>query len=439
MTQGFALPNQRKKFTFIAMHESIPERQSISLRWIVRMRWLAVLGQALAAVLAWWLYDVAVPWLPISLIFVTTIVSNGIFPHYPQLLLRGWSLWLDVVLLTVLIYFTGGQHNPFTSFYLLHVALAAMTLSPARLWSLVAACIAGYGIIFYDHQPIQIGGMELSSGCESYDWHLQGMFVAFVVTAVFIAAFVSRMHRILAAQDAALEEARLEAQKNAHFASLATLSAGVAHELGSPLATISLASSELLHHLSASDHPDAREDAELIHQQVKRCRNILDHLNEKNTFGLGDPCVPVTAAQLHAAVIADLPADLQRRLSCEWSDDSSSCALPFDSVLQSIIILLNNAHQADRSDAPLTWRLELNRSECRIEVIDAGPAPSAEILARAGDPFFTSKAPGDGMGLGLFLVKCLALRLHGSFSLTRSEQDRTHALLILPTPLDASL
>jgi two-component system sensor histidine kinase RegB len=113
--------------------------------------------------------------------------------------------------------------------------------------------------------------------------------------------------------------------------------------------------------------------------------------------------------------------------------------LPFDSVLQSIIILLNNAHQADRSDGPLTWRLELNRSECRIEVIDAGPAPSAEILARAGDPFFTSKAPGDGMGLGLFLVKCLALRLHGSFSLTRSEQDRTHALLILPTPLDASL
>ena len=416
------------------MQATIPERQSISLRWIVRMRWLAVLGQMLAALLAWWLYDVSVPWWPISAIFITTIVSNTIFPRYPQLLLQGWSLWLDVLLLTILIYFTGGQHNPFTSFYLLHVALAAMTLSMTRLWSLVAGCIAGYGFIFYQHQPIQVGGMEISSGCESYHWHLQGMFVAFVVTSIFIAAFVSRMHRILVDQDAALEAARHQAQKNAHFAALATLSAGVAHELGSPLATISLASSELRHHLRHHPHPEAQEDADLIHQQAQRCRGILDQLNEKNTWGIGDPCIPLTATQLRDAVTSALPEEIVQRLHIVIHDEAS-CALPLQSMQQAVVILLNNAHQADRSGGPLEWQVHLSEKECRLEVSDAGPEPSAECLERACDPFYTSKSPGDGMGLGLFLVKCLALRLHGSFSLTRSPQGRTHAVLHLLSPI----
>lgn len=409
-------------------------RQSISICWIIRMRWLAVLGQFLAAVVAYCLYDVKVPWWPISMVLGITVGSNLLFPQYPKAILRGWSLWLDVILLSVLIFFTGGPHNPFTSFYLLHIALAAMTLSARNLWSLVIACISCYSLLFFQHRPVMLGDMEIASGCESYSWHLQGMLIAFIVTACFIAAFVSRMHRVLLDQDQALETVRIEAEKNARFASLATLSAGVAHELGSPLATISLASSELLRTAT----PDVIDDATLIHEQAQRCRMILDQLNERNTFGIGDPCVLVSASLLLDTVLSKLPDNIKRRLTTT-ADVQASWRLPLETTVQAMMILIQNAAQADPRGGLIEIHVKSRDGGCHIEVIDCGPEPSAEILARASEPFFTTKAPGEGMGLGLFLVHCLAQRLRGEFRMQRSQEGRTHALLLLHSPIATEL
>jgi two-component system, sensor histidine kinase RegB len=393
------------------------------------MRWLAVLGQFLAAVVAFSVYDVKVPWWPISVVLGVTVVSNLLFPRCPKAILRGWSLWLDALLLSVLIFFTGGPHNPFTSFYLLHIALAAMTLPARNLWSLVIACITSYSLLFFQHRPVMIGDMQIASGCESYSWHLQGMLIAFIVTACFIAAFVSRMHRILLEQDEALESARIEAEKNARFASLATLSAGVAHELGSPLATISLASSELLRSATS----DIVEDATLIHEQAQRCRMILDQLNERNTFGIGDPCVIVDSAKLFDSAWAKLPESIKMRLKTT-TDAQASWRLPLDTTVQAMMILLQNAAQADASGGMMELHIKSHDGGCQIEVMDAGPEPSATVLARASEPFFTTKSPGEGMGLGLFLVNCLAQRLHGEFSMHRMQDHRTCARLLLRSP-----
>jgi len=414
-------------------HRTLPQRQSVSIRWIIRMRWLAVLGQAFAAILAWTIFDISIPWIPVSAVFLITVISNLVFLRQPQSVLRGWSLWLDVILLTVLIYYTGGPHNPFTSFYLLHIALAAMTLSSRSLWCLVIGCIASYGLIFLHHRPVMLGSIEISSGCESYSWHLQGMLIAFIVTASFIAAFVSRMHRILLEQDAALEAARIRAEKNARFAALATLSAGVAHELGSPLATISLASSELLKQMPQTMDADLCADVELIHQQARRCRVILDQLNERNTFGIGDPCVVLSATMLASSVEKKLSSDIASRLRYGTHDDVT-WQLPHDATVQALLILVQNAAQADGRGGIIEVRIRQQNEGCLIEVIDSGPDPGEEILSRAGDPFFTTKAPGEGMGLGLFLVNCLAQRLRGEFGMHRSRDGRTHARLLLLGP-----
>lgn len=412
----------------------LQKRQVISVRWIIRMRWLAVLGQLLAALIAQWTYDVVVPWTPVAIVLFVTVVSNVLFARAPRLVLLGLPLWLDVFLLTLLIYFTGGAHNPFTSFYLLHIALAAMTLGSKNLWSLVSTCIAGYFTIFFHHRPIMLGDMEISQGCASYSWHLQGMLIAFVITAVFIAAFVSRMHRVLIQQDADLEKARIQAQKNAQFASLATLSAGVAHELGSPLATISLASSELLGDLQkGSQDPTAIEDARLIHQEAQRCRSILDRLNQRNTDGLGEVPESLTAVSLRDDLQSIINGAAWSRV--QWQDQSKQVSwnLPRASVTQAVAILVNNAHQADPSEREIVLRCRDDEQALLIEVMDHGIEPPVHVLERAAEPFFTTKEPGEGMGLGLFLVKNLALRLGGDFQLKRVDAAQTVALLRLPS------
>lgn len=418
-----------------AVH-SIPlqKRQVISVRWIIRMRWLAVMGQLLAALIAQWTFDVVVPWTPVALVLLVTAVSNLLLLRAPRLVLAGLPLWLDVFLLTLLIYFTGGPHNPFTSFYLLHIALAAMTLGLKNLWALVLTCIAGYVAIFFYHRPIMLGDMEISQGCASYSWHLQGMLIAFIITAVFIAAFVSRMHRVLIQQDADLETARIQAEKNAQFASLATLSAGVAHELGSPLATISLASSELLGDLQQGMQAEtAIEDARLIHQEAQRCRTILDRLNQRNTDGLGEVPEMIHAEALWTDLQSIMSPAILQRVRWENLSRQASWNLPRASVSQALAILLNNAHQADLTESSIVLRCEHDDQALSVVVLDHGAEPPAHVLERAADPFFTTKEPGAGMGLGLFLVKSLSLRLGGEFQLSRTTQAQTKAQLRLPS------
>lgn len=417
----------------------LQKRQVISVRWVIRMRWLAVLCQLLAALFAQWIYEVVVPWTPVVCVLLLTALSNLALRRLSQWVIAGLPLWIDVFLLTTLIYYTGGAHNPFTSFYLLHIALAAMTVRTGVLWSLVMTCIAGYVAIFFYHRPIMLGDMELSQGCASYSWHLQGMLIAFIITAVFIAAFVSRMHRVLIQQDVDLENARIQAEKNAHFASLATLAAGVAHELGSPLATISLASSELLHDLkSGVVGMDAVADAHLIQQQTQRCRSILDRLSQRNTDGLGEIARAITVAQLWSELRATLRSALITRVSWHDFTKGASWYLPLGSVTQAVAILLNNAEQADPGDREIRFECRVVDEQLQLAVYDRGAEPAAHVFACAADPFFTTKDPGEGMGLGLFLVKSLALRLGGEFRLSRTEDEETVALLSLVSVEEAT-
>jgi two-component system sensor histidine kinase RegB len=160
---------------------------------------------------------------------------------------------------------------------------------------------------------------------------------------------------------------------------------------------------------------------------------ILDQLNERNTFGIGDPCRDVTASELARSVIEKIEPEIGSRLEMVLTEDAT-WRLPYETTVQALIILIQNAAQADSSGAKIELQITNDGSGCMFEVIDSGPDPTTETLARASDPFFTTKPPGQGMGLGLFLVKCLAQRLHGEFTIYRSLDCRTHARLILQNP-----
>jgi two-component system sensor histidine kinase RegB len=259
--------------------------------------------------------------------------------------------------------------------------------------------------------------------------HLQGMWVAFAIAAAVIAYFVTRVTRDLEIQRAEAALARTRALRSERLASLATLAAGAAHELGTPLSTIAVAARELERELGA--RPESQEsasDARLIRDEVRRCRHILDQMASDAGESSGEAFRSVSAEELLQESIRELAERSRVRVQIETS---ARARVPVRALARALRGLVRNALQASTAEVSLRARTA-GPWELAIEVEDTGSGIAAELLPKIGEPFFTTKATGQGMGLGVFLARALCERLGGSLEL-RSEPGRgTLARVLLP-------
>lgn len=421
-----------------------PEAPQIVLTWLLRLRWLAAVGQVLAIAFTAALLGLRPPAWPVAGAIAATLLS--------QVFVRMWShrrrvpgwvvpgiLALDVGLLTVLLYCTGGPENPFRILYLVHVAMAVVVLGFGWTWLIVGLAAGCYGALYFWHLPLMPPGRALPPGVrEVGDW------MAVVLVSVLIAYFIGRVIRALRdrerERDAELAAARERAGRNEQLASLTTLAAGAAHELGSPLGTIAIVAKELQNDLAGLGRPDAVEDARLIRQEVDRCRTILDRMRVDIVEEGHHERSPVSVAELVDWVRADLGREQAAALRVEVPPDAALPATPARAVRQALVVMLNNAFDATREvvgeagggDRPVTLRVGRNDGHVEFAVDDAGGGMTPEVLRRAGEPFFTTKPPGSGMGLGLYLVRLVAEKYGGSFRMTSTLGRGTRATLELP-------
>ena len=413
-------------------------RHEINFYWLLRLRWGAVIGQLFVILLAKNLkFDLPLTSV-LSLVGISVAVNlwgafwaRGIQSIHPNTV--PVVMAVDVMLLTGLLYFTGGPKNPFSSLYLVHIALAAVVMPPIQTWALVGQALGCLGALFFFHRPLVYPEESLGWFSEP---EIKGIWVSVMVASVFIVYFVQRVTGALAQREAELARAQELTIRAERLTSLATLSAGAAHELSTPLSTIAIVAKELERLLIMKQAPPhAVHDAQLIRTEVQRCRDILEQMAAEAGNAVGEPIVETSAEQL-CVLARDGLAQSNRVIidvSSEVLDDRAY--LPQKAVAQAIRSVLKNAIQASETDIQLKVSVSDQKDIVgwRVDVQDQGTGMSQDVLSRASEPFFTTKEPGAGMGLGLFLVTAVIERLGGRLMLDSKRGEGTTASIYLPT------
>jgi two-component system sensor histidine kinase RegB len=407
----------------------------INLSWRLRLRWSAIAGQVATILFVDRLMHIQLPMLPLFVVVGLEVMSNIAAVRWAKraTAVRDWEicliLGLDVVFLSSLLYFTGGPFNPFSFLYLVYVAQAAVVLPARWTWGLVVLSLGCLGVLFLKHTWL-VDAHTLHADPRKHSeflvMHVQGMWIAFGIAAGFIVYFVSRVTRELG-------RARAYAARAEKLGSLATLATGAAHELSTPLSTIAVAAKELERDLEQGvSAQEAISDARLIRQEVERCREILLQMTADAGGTAGEGFQRTSVSGLLDAAMAGLASREQLDVHVEPGAGNCSLYVPPHAAGQALRGVIKNALQASPPAKRVAVRVLLAGSSCRFEVKDEGDGMAPDVLARAGEPFFSTKEAGRGMGLGLFLTRVVLERLGGQIDLTSAPGIGTKAVLTMP-------
>ena len=433
---------------------------NIAFSWLLHLRWGAVLCQAILIYLASTYLEIAIPIIFVSTIIIFEAASNLFFVYLDKLKrvvpewLFGLVMILDIILLTSLLFSTGGPMNPFTFLYLVHIVLGAVLMRPRWSWSLTIFTVICYGALFVIDQDVFgplplilpggfIGGSEIQEAChpavaeytqlsDHMKLHLKGMLLAFAITAFFIVFFVGRIQKALEEHQQTLVSLEEERARSEKLASLATLSAGAAHEFSTPLSTIAVAAGEMLHQLKAGQgNPGLIDDARLIKDQVKACKDILYQMAADAGEHLGEALEKFTVEEIVQRTLDEFSGVDRERIMVANEAVAFSILVPSRTLVRTIKGLIKNGIDASEPGSHIYLRCFYDKDYLYFQVEDQGSGMDDETAARAAEPFFTTKNQGKGLGLGLFLAQNMAEQFGGGLRISSEKPKGTSVTISL--------
>jgi two-component system sensor histidine kinase RegB len=334
------------------------------------------------------------------------------------------QLVVDVAALTGLLYFSGGATNPFVTLYLLPLAFAAAALSAAYTWAMAALATACYTLLFFHHVPLP------SSHAHDFGLHVLGMWLGFVLSAALIAGFAARMSATLRDRDRLAAQMREQQLRNERVLALGTLAAGAAHELGTPLSTLAVLAKDL-----APDRPVSREKLAILRSQIERCKEIIGSLSASAGAARAEGGASTALDRWLGELVRKWQAMRPGlTVSARFAGDEPAPRIVADQTLaQAITNILNNAADASPHSVEIDGRW--SGGQLVLEIADRGPGLAPEVQGTIGEALISTKDPGQGLGLGLFLAYTTLSRFGGEVRILN--RDGGGALCRITLPLDA--
>ncbi len=385
---------------------------------LVRLRWLAVIGQTTAVLVVYFGLDFELPiWACLAVIALAAWLNVALRIRFPATQRlepdrAAWLLAFDTAELAVLLFFTGGLQNPFALLFLGPVLISATALPPRMTLMLGGFAIACATVLVFVHDPLP---WDTEPPLELPEIYVMGVWLSILLAIAFIGLHAWQITEEARQLADALAATELVLAREQHLSQLDGLAAAAAHELGTPLATITLIAKELK--LALAPDSEHAEDVRLLNEQASRCRMILAKLTELSS---GDPFDRMKLSALIEEVVAphrNFGIAIDVALAAGEAAEPSGGRNP--AVLYGLGNLLENAvdFARERVDVAAAW----SREDVSVTITDDGPGFAPEIMDRIGEPYVTNRprrtaegeaadAETSGLGLGFFIAKTLLER-----------------------------
>ena len=406
-----------------------------NLLQLVQLRWLAVGGQLATIMGVQFVLGAQLPLAEMFALVAVLCLFN----------LASWLRWrtaageisnaelftgllVDVGLLSALLYYSGGIANPFIFLYLLQIAVGAVLLKPRYIWVMVALTSLCFVVLTVWNRPLILPDLVGPALSVHY---IGGLLVCFTLNAALLVIFIHRINRNLRQRDARLSDLRQSAAEQEHIVRMGLLASGAAHELGTPLATLSVILGDWAHSAPLANDPVLADEIKMMQLQLQRCKTIVSGILMSAGEVRAEASVSTTLHVFLDQLVDEWRSARPAQVLDYAMGDLVDLPMMSDAALKQMIgNVLDNGIDAAPT-MPLSLRVECTNEWLTLIVRDAGPGFNPEMLSNFAKPYHSTKGRL-GSGLGLFLSVNVARTLGGTIEASNIAGGGAEVVVKLP-------
>ncbi|MGU3575403.1 ATP-binding protein [Brucellaceae bacterium C25G] len=393
---------------------------------LIKLRWFAIAGQVVTIFFVSQWLEINLPIVPMALVilFLTALNIVAFVRYKKQKYINKTQIFaellLDVLSLAIQFYLSGGASNPFITLFLLQIILAAVLLEAWATWIIVIVSSLCFIVLTLIYRPMDIPHHH---GSDFFNLHIQGMFICFALASALVVLFVTRIQRNLSERDA-------QSAEEDHIVRMGLMASGAAHELGTPLATVSVILSDWQRMTIFKKEPELVEELNDMLVQIDRCKTIVSDVLMLSGTARGEGVIRTTLHEFIEGLVAEW-----RHLHSDHKVDyinlfQRDIPIICDIALKQVIFnILDNAGEVSRG--LITVTLLQDHQDIILTISDEGPGFPRQILEEFGKPYFSTKGRPEG-GVGLFLAGNVVRKLNGKVSAKNNKHKGATVTIRLP-------